>query len=561
MKKILFIIVLLVVSSVCGCNRDRRLVPFGWSSAGPEFDSLTVRAERLYNGRDSIDELQRIIARMRQLADSNPAKPVLNSRALYWQGRLTYSLEDQEKGYAMMQQALLLTDSAKHPYDYKRIEWNLDMDYHEPTVEEYNRLLKDYRFFMDHKDYLTAGGLAMQLGTFLDDLGATAEGMPYLDQADSLFMLANIPQEVWNNRINHANALRAMRDTVGALRLWRAMLADTVHPLSPWARDIALGNIYTLDERDTTALRQAWNLVKDDDGMAPGRFAYATYLADEALKRDRLDEARYYASRAVADLDAYDTPEALREYYDMRYQLFEKEGMRDSAYRYLKLAACLNDSILSSANRVEVSNAALAGRIRQIRQEAELEERNSVIIILSASFAVILLLVGACIVIWRHWQRQRYASIKSQLELERANRRLLAKEVIIQGKDQLVAEMDQKMSRMSESGEISRETAGKIKSSISMHKGLQPQHDRFAEAFGEVNPDFDARMLADYPTLTTSDLRLASYIVMKMENKHIASVMGIRPESVKQARWRLRGKMGLSKGDSLEEVLRRYASR
>lgn len=42
-----------------------------------------------------------------------------------------------------------------------------------------------------------------------------------------------------------------------------------------------------------------------------------------------------------------------------------------------------------------------------------------------------------------------------------------------------------------------------------------------------------------------------------MESKHIARVMSIRPESVKQARWRLRGKMGLGPDDSLDDVIRR----
>ena len=52
-------------------------------------------------------------------------------------------------------------------------------------------------------------------------------------------------------------------------------------------------------------------------------------------------------------------------------------------------------------------------------------------------------------------------------------------------------------------------------------------------------------------------MRLASYLVTGMDNKMIASTMGIRPESVKQARWRLRSKLALEKGASLEEALRK----
>lgn len=69
------------------------------------------------------------------------------------------------------------------------------------------------------------------------------------------------------------------------------------------------------------------------------------------------------------------------------------------------------------------------------------------------------------------------------------------------------------------------------------------------------------RLRKDYPSLTGADLRLASYIAMGMENKHIARVMSIRPESVKQARWRLRGKLGLAPGESLDDLMRRLAAR
>lgn len=43
---------------------------------------------------------------------------------------------------------------------------------------------------------------------------------------------------------------------------------------------------------------------------------------------------------------------------------------------------------------------------------------------------------------------------------------------------------------------------------------------------------------------------------MGLDNNKISRLMMIRPESVKQARWRLRLKMGLDKGESLDEAIR-----
>lgn len=62
-------------------------------------------------------------------------------------------------------------------------------------------------------------------------------------------------------------------------------------------------------------------------------------------------------------------------------------------------------------------------------------------------------------------------------------------------------------------------------------------------------------MRARYPGVKEYDVRLASLIAMGLDNKQIAAALAIRPESVKQARWRLRTRMGLTSGDSLAAAL------
>ena len=51
-------------------------------------------------------------------------------------------------------------------------------------------------------------------------------------------------------------------------------------------------------------------------------------------------------------------------------------------------------------------------------------------------------------------------------------------------------------------------------------------------------------------------VKLATYIYMGLDNNKIARLLVIRPESVKQARWRLRKMMGLDKDVSLDDAIR-----
>ena len=102
--------------------------------------------------------------------------------------------------------------------------------------------------------------------------------------------------------------------------------------------------------------------------------------------------------------------------------MYDALGMTDSAYKYLEITATLNDSINTSANRVEVCNALLAGRIRELRQQKELERSNAVVTTLGICFCVFVILIAVCLWIWRKLQRQRMAEVRSELELEGYNR-------------------------------------------------------------------------------------------------------------------------------------------
>lgn len=74
--------------------------------------------------------------------------------------------------------------------------------------------------------------------------------------------------------------------------------------------------------------------------------------------------------------------------------------------------------------------------------------------------------------------------------------------------------------------------------------------------FDVVNPRFTERLRERCPNLAESYVKLACYIIMELDNKRIAELMMIRPESVRQARWRLGRKLNLGPDESLDAWLR-----
>jgi tetratricopeptide (TPR) repeat protein/DNA-binding CsgD family transcriptional regulator len=77
----------------------------------------------------------------------------------------------------------------------------------------------------------------------------------------------------------------------------------------------------------------------------------------------------------------------------------------------------------------------------------------------------------------------------------------------------------------------------------------------FRRHFESVHPDLISRMAEDFPGLTNNEFRLIALIRLNLSTKEVSSVLGISPDSVKTARYRLRKKLNLETQDNLFDFL------
>ena len=113
--------------------------------------------------------------------------------------------------------------------------------------------------------------------------------------------------------------------------------------------------------------------------------------------------------------------------------------------------------------------------------------------------------------------------------------------------------------RMSREGTIASSEAATVKNIIRMNLAGAEERDSFRRMFMTVNPKFVEELHRRYPDLSETYVKLATYIYIGLDNSQIARQLVIRPESVKQARWRLRKLLGLTPDESLDETLRSLA--
>lgn len=103
---------------------------------------------------------------------------------------------------------------------------------------------------------------------------------------------------------------------------------------------------------------------------------------------------------------------------------------------------------------------------------------------------------------------------------------------------------------------MTAQAAARLTSALRSYQAGAETRTAFLTVFSELNPAFFDNLQARCPGITESERNLAALVALGLEAKHVARLMSIRPESVKQARWRLRTRMGLGSGESLEEALR-----
>ncbi|WP_276485799.1 ligand-binding sensor domain-containing protein [Paraflavitalea pollutisoli] len=79
--------------------------------------------------------------------------------------------------------------------------------------------------------------------------------------------------------------------------------------------------------------------------------------------------------------------------------------------------------------------------------------------------------------------------------------------------------------------------------------------EHFSHHFDEVHSNFLARVKKQFPSLTTTDLKLCAYLHIDLTSKEIAQLLGISVRGVETSRYRLRKKLGIPGEVSLNAYL------
>ena len=141
-------------------------------------------------------------------------------------------------------------------------------------------------------------------------------------------------------------------------------------------------------------------------------------------------------------------------------------------------------------------------------------------------------------------------------ELESKAKALTAETLHVIDKNRMLEELRKRLKNTLE--DDLKEQKKKIKNLIKMidyNLVHETDWNDFKYNFEKIHEDFFVNLKSFSANLSPADLRLASLMKMNLGSKDIATTLGISPESLRISRYRLRKKLGLKKGDSLQIFL------
>lgn len=103
-------------------------------------------------------------------------------------------------------------------------------------------------------------------------------------------------------------------------------------------------------------------------------------------------------------------------------------------------------------------------------------------------------------------------------------------------------------------GYLISELKSSLKQRLSYDRDVDSQY--FYSQAESLHEDFNAKLSENFPNLTLQEKRLATLLRLGFSTKYIATLMKITPKSVEISRYRLRQKLGLSKGDNLVNFIK-----
>lgn len=555
--------------------------PYYFKEIDSQFDALAKHLNDMDfdNQREKVTEAQ--LSQLDQLAKASNNKQ-LQARALYWRVRTGQMSAQSNQCVALLNKAQTLCSD---DYEYDKACINYQMAGNQERLghylQAYNLLNAAIPVFEREGDNYFRGNAYLLLAQLFSDINDPANEKEALDKAKEAYEKAGYPL----NRIYFFEAMLAQDKT--KLSLYKRSL-DTGGQRD-WGMTVqTMTNICRLfldQQRIDSAevyCNMAAHLLESKD---PGNPLFSTLINLEKVRlfyaKGDYDQALQVLKGEEAKSEWLRGERFLSDIYEFLWLVNEKMGNATEAHRYLRLYMKEYKRNEEEIRRQDIPKArareAIARRndtISLLEKDAQLS-RTVMYIVILVSIVLVLMAVALFIYFYQQYKirkienRELRNNLRQEALIYSVNRKNFEEDIkqkdceissstlLLANKNEVLHQISDIANHYLEEGKLPVEFVRQVNEVIGSSLKNDDEWERFKLHFDSVHPDFFVKLKAASGELTENDLRLCAYIRIGMRAKQIAEMLSVSSDSINSNRYRLRKKLGLQRGESLDDFIRK----
>lgn len=278
-----------------------------------------------------------------------------------------------------------------------------------------------------------------------------------------------------------------------------------------------LGQVYLHEKNYTEAIIQ-YQLARQ----------HAKKLSEQRLIYN--DLAQLYA--ALNNIDS------AQHYWELTYQTMRAQEEENA--QALVLKSKNNLELVKKENEIQLLDAA--------RNSEQLKKRINLVIIIG----LIILLAFSIQIAYLILQRKKKEIILKDKELELKKQKLTSLSLRINQKNQVLKDFE---TTVSEKEEEHSKLANDAKKALKNSLRIDEDWEEFELFFNDLHSGFYDELKKRFPNLSNNELKICTLSKLRFSLKEIAQTLFLSVDSVKSARYRIRKKLNMEKGEDLSDFL------
>lgn len=483
---------------------------------------------------------------------------------------------------------------------------------------DYSRALEYYYDALQLKEQanhqLELTNTLQNIGVINEELGQTQKAVTFYERALDISQKYNDPSEIAINAVQLGNAYATAGKTDQAIQKMNMALEASERLPGQHARASILLEISEL-HRDESAYRQAvvanqqalelahkmsdnrlqalafknlalihkeqkhWSQANiflqralplfKQSGMLEEAIRMRNQLAENYLVMEDLSRSIEAGKRALERAEQVSAFQLQRFVLGVLVEAYRQSGELENALRAQSKLLAVEDSLHRRAQSRQVAEIQARYETKKKEQEIALleKEKQQQAMLRNAFLAGLILLVIIGLLVYNR-QRLKIKKNRAELEnkrlkeqqleqdLEFKNKRLTTHTLHLVQKNEAMKELKEKVNSIRQkNGDDINRALQKLQNMVDYSFALDEDWEEFQIYFEEVHSGFFDVLKEQYPALTPNELRLSALAKLNLSIKETATIMGITPNSVKTARYRLRKKLDIETEESLTEFM------